>query len=109
MQETILLLRKQIDRLSVKKSVISQEMIDDEGIPLEACSEEQLGKKNEGKSDIGSCEEIYVDEQTPTSVISLNRAFSQDDSRNCNNEALLNSQVLVQVFHVIFCLSSYSR
>ncbi|TXG53004.1 hypothetical protein EZV62_022173 [Acer yangbiense] len=97
MQQTILLLRQQISSLSDKRSRGPQERAQNEGSPQKASSEELSGKRSEGRNGIGSCEEIYVDEHTPTSVMSLNRVFSQEDSRNCNSDAFLNSQVLMQI------------
>ncbi|XP_031273127.1 kinesin-like protein KIN-7C, mitochondrial [Pistacia vera] len=100
MQETILLLRQQVKSLSDKRSCRPQIMAENEGIPLQTCSEELSEKRNKGKNGIGSCEESCVDDQTPTSVMSLNRIFSQDDSKNCNNDTFLNSQVLMQAAEI---------
>ncbi|KAK1555535.1 hypothetical protein Q3G72_027817 [Acer saccharum] len=100
MQQTILLLRQQISSLSDKRSRGPQERAQNEGSPQKASSEELSGKRSEGRNGIGSCEEIYVDEHTPTSVMSLNRVFSQEDSRNCNSDAFLNSQVLMQAAEI---------
>lgn len=90
MQETILLLRQQINSLSDKRSGSPRQMAEDESISLKTCSEELSQKNNEWRNAVGSCEETFVDEHTPTSVMSLNRIFSQEDSN-------LNSQVLMQV------------
>ncbi|KAK2659463.1 hypothetical protein Ddye_005996 [Dipteronia dyeriana] len=94
MQQTILLLRQQISSLSDKRSRGPQDRAQ------KASSEEPSGKRSEGRNGIGSCEETYVDEHTPTSVMSLNRVFSQEDSRNCNNDTFLNSQVLMQAAEI---------
>lgn len=90
MQETILLLRQQINSLSNKKYGSPEQMAENDGIPPKPCSEELSQKKNEWRNGLGSCEETFVDDHTPTSVMSLNRIFSQEDSN-------LNSQVLMQV------------
>lgn len=91
-QETILLLRQQIDSLSNKKSGGPEQMAE-EGIPPKPCSEEPSPKKNGWRNGLGSCEETFVDEHTPTSVMSLNRIFSQEESN-------LNSQVLIQAAEI---------
>ncbi|KAH7567906.1 hypothetical protein JRO89_XS07G0183300 [Xanthoceras sorbifolium] len=100
MQQTILLLRQQINSLLDKRSCGQQEMAQNEGSPHKTSSEELSGKKSEERNGIGSYEEIYVDERTPTSVMSLNRIFSQEDSRNCNNDGFLNPQVLMQAAEI---------
>ncbi|KAH9757074.1 kinesin-like protein KIN-7E [Citrus sinensis] len=90
MQETILLLRQQIDSLSNKMSGSPEQMAENDGIPPKPCSEEISQQKNAWRNGLGSCEETFVDEHTPTSVMSLNRIFSHEESN-------LNSQVLMQV------------
>lgn len=107
MQETILLLRQQVKSLSDKTPRSPQIMAGNEGIPFQTCSEELSKKRNKGRNGIGSFEESYVDDQTPTSVMGLNRIFSQDD-KNCNNDTFLNSQVLMQVIvlSISFVISS---
>ncbi|XP_060673202.1 kinesin-like protein KIN-7C, mitochondrial isoform X2 [Ziziphus jujuba] len=98
MQETILLLRQQLNSLSNKRSVTVEQIADNETTPLSTCSEEPLEKKNEEKSRIRivSSGETYADEHTPTSVMSLNRVFSLDESKQCNNSTFYNSQVCMQ-------------
>ncbi|KAL9449776.1 hypothetical protein AB3S75_011661 [Citrus x aurantiifolia] len=93
MQETILLLRQQIDSLSNKMSGSPEQMAENDGIPPKPCSEEISQKKTEWRNGLGSCEETFVDEHTPTSVMSLNRIFS-------NEESNLNSQVLMQAAEI---------
>lgn len=90
MQETILVLRQQIDSLSNKMSGSPEQMAENDGIPPKPCSEEISQQKNAWRNGLGSCEETFVDEHTPTSVMSLNRIFSHEESN-------LNSQVLMQV------------
>ncbi|KAH9691255.1 kinesin-like protein KIN-7E [Citrus sinensis] len=93
MQETILLLRQQIDSLSNKMSGSPEQMAENDGIPLKPCSEEISQQKNAWRNGLGSCEETFVDEHTPTSVMSLNRIFSHEESN-------LNSQVLMQAAEI---------
>lgn len=105
MQETILLLRQQLNSLPDKSSKIPQESADNEASPEKTCSEELL-QNNDGKTGIGSCKETYGDDNTPTSVMSLNRAFSQEDSKECDKSTLLNTQVLIQVIPPLLILAS---
>ncbi|KAH9757072.1 kinesin-like protein KIN-7E [Citrus sinensis] len=86
MQETILLLRQQIDSLSNKMSGSPEQMAENDGIPPKPCSEEISQQKNAWRNGLGSCEETFVDEHTPTSVMSLNRIFSHEES-NLNSQA----------------------
>lgn len=102
MQETILLLRQQLNSLTDKRSVTSQQIADNETTLLNTCSEELLGKKNEEISRIVLSGETYADEHTPTSVMSLNRVFALEDSKECNNNTFCNSQVCIQVTPFLF-------
>lgn len=97
MQETILLLRQQIASFSEKRSLTSQQIADDETNQLTTCSEELLVKKNEEASRIISSGKTYADEHTPTSAMSLYRAFSLEDSKECNNNTFCDSRVRMQV------------
>ncbi|XP_055960089.1 kinesin-like protein KIN-7C, mitochondrial isoform X2 [Mercurialis annua] len=85
MQETILLLRQQLNSLLGS----SQQEI-------ATCPEEALRKNTEGRNEILPCEEKSIDENTPKSVMSLNRIFSLEESRECNDNAYSNSQILFQ-------------
>ncbi|KAL6208303.1 hypothetical protein ACLB2K_019254 [Fragaria x ananassa] len=69
MQETILLLRQQ---LSSKE------------------------KNNDERDRVAPCEETCADENTPTSVMSLNRILSLEDSKECSKDAYFNSQIHAQ-------------
>ncbi|KAE8690426.1 aspartic proteinase Asp1-like isoform X1 [Hibiscus syriacus] len=91
MQETILLLRQQ---LNYKSSRNPQESADSETI-IKTCSAELL-EHNDGKNGIDSCEETHGDDNTPTSVMSLNRVFSREDAKECDKCTSLSSQVLFQ-------------
>ncbi|XWS25109.1 hypothetical protein CRYUN_Cryun27aG0042700 [Craigia yunnanensis] len=96
MQETILLLRQQLNN---KSSRNPEGSADNEATPEKTCFEEFL-ENNDGKNGIGSCEETYGDYNTPTSVMSLNRVFSQEDSKECDKCTSLNSQVLIQAAEI---------
>lgn len=102
MQETILLLRQQLNSLLDKRSVTIEQIADNETTSLSTCTEELLEKKNKEKSRIVSSGETYADEHTPTSVMSLNRVFSLEDSKECNNSAFYSSQVCMQVIPFLF-------
>lgn len=97
MQETIILLRQQLNN---KNSRNPEGIADSEATPEKTCSDES-SEKNVGKNGIGSCEETYGDDNTPTSVMSLNRVFSREDSKECHKCTSLNSQVLFQVIHFL--------
>lgn len=96
MQGTILLLRQQLDSLS-NKSASGLRIIADNGVTSRNTCSDELLEKNPRESRIASCGETYGDENTPTSVMSLNRVLSLEDSKDCNNSAFCNSQVYMQV------------
>lgn len=77
MQETILLLRQQLS------------------------SKEQVQKNNDERDRIAPYEETCGDENTPTSVMSLNRILSLEDSKECNKDAYFNSQIHAQVIPLL--------
>ncbi|KAM6542080.1 hypothetical protein CsatB_006527 [Cannabis sativa] len=91
MQETILLLRQQLNSLS-DKSTSGLRIIAGNG--LTSANETELGENR-----IASCGEAYADENTPTSVMSLNRVLSLED-KDCNNSTFYNSQVYVQAAEI---------
>ncbi|XP_024020733.1 kinesin-like protein KIN-7C, mitochondrial [Morus notabilis] len=91
MQETILLLRQQLSSLSEKSASSFQTVVDNGAISLDIFSDELL-KKNPRESKVTSCGEAYADENTPTSVMSLNRVLSLEDSKECN----FNPQIYMQ-------------
>ncbi|OMP11966.1 hypothetical protein CCACVL1_00192 [Corchorus capsularis] len=99
MQETILLLRQQLNLLSDKSSKNLQYCEANETNSEKSCSEE-LVKNKDGKNAFGSCEETYGDDNTPTSVMSLNRVFTQEDTKECDKITSLNSQVLIQAAEI---------
>ena len=77
MQQTILLLRQQLESL----------IADNHSTP------QQRKYINEEK---------YINESTPTSVMSLNKVFSQDDFIPGSSDAFMNSQLLMQVVIILF-------
>ncbi|PWA45178.1 P-loop containing nucleoside triphosphate hydrolases superfamily protein [Artemisia annua] len=75
MQQTILLLRQQLESL----------IADNHSTP------QQRKYINEEK---------YINESTPTSVMSLNKVFSQDDFIPGSSDAFINSQLLMQAAEI---------
>ncbi|KAF2291373.1 hypothetical protein GH714_023375 [Hevea brasiliensis] len=67
---------------------------------LETCSEELPRQNQGGNNEIWPCEENSIDENTPKSVMSLNRIFSHDDSKEFNGNSPLSSQVLKQAAEI---------
>ncbi|XP_071924012.1 kinesin-like protein KIN-7E, chloroplastic isoform X2 [Coffea arabica] len=95
MHETILLLKQQLDSLSTNKSSnFPRQSVNDE-ITHGTCFEVSTESKTRWKDGCHSYEETTVDENTPTSVISLDRVLMCEDSKECNQEAFLNSQLLM--------------
>lgn len=91
MQETILFLKRQLDSvLSAKSSKDLQQNIDNKVTTSTTSLEKPLEAKNRTKN-ADAYEEMYVDQSTPTSVMSLNGIFSRD-SRESRSDALMNSQ-----------------
>ncbi|KAG7597862.1 Kinesin motor domain [Arabidopsis suecica] len=80
MQETIILLRQQLDSLAERQST------------QQIAGDESSGKNTHNRN----CEEseIYSGAGTPTSVMSLNRVFAQEETKEINNETALKSQAL---------------
>lgn len=79
MQETIILLRQQLDSLAERQSTYTQQ------------GDESSGKNTHNRN--GEESEIYSGAGTPTSVMSLNRVFAQEETTEINNETTLNTQV----------------
>lgn len=91
MQETILLLRQQLESLmSDNNSSPQQQIIDCTSATRDPCSQESFQMKNEN----------YMNESTPTSVISLNKVFSQEDFIQGSSDVSLNSQLLIQAAEI---------
>ncbi|KAI3499699.1 hypothetical protein L1887_35504 [Cichorium endivia] len=91
MQETILLLRQQLESLmSDNNSSPQQQNTDCTSATCDPCSQESFQMKNEK----------YMNESTPTSVISLNKVFSQEDFIQGSIDVSLNSQLLIQAAEI---------
>ncbi|KAI3761088.1 hypothetical protein L1987_51495 [Smallanthus sonchifolius] len=75
MQQTVLLLRQQLESLTADNNSSPQQ------------------KKY-------IYEEKYTNESTPTSVMSLNKVFSQEDSIHGSGDTFLNSQLLIQAAEI---------
>jgi centromeric protein E len=88
MQETIRLLREQLNS-------VTQQSAEKAVSRLQHCSKEILENDSEKGIGIYSCEEAYVDVNTPTSVMSLNKIFSHEDSKEFSDN-FSNTQVLMQ-------------
>ena len=108
MHETILLVKQQLDSLSTNKSSnFPRQSVNDE-ITHGTCFEVSTESKTRWKDGCHSYEETTVDENTPTSVISLDRVLMCEDSKECNQGAFLNSQLLMLVtflIYLIICLA----
>lgn len=95
MHEAVLLLKQQLRSLSANKSSnFPQRSVNDQ-ITHGTCFEVSTETKTRWKDGRNSCEETTVDENTPTSVISLDRVLMCEDSKECSQESFLNSQLLM--------------
>ncbi|KAK9167490.1 hypothetical protein Scep_002681 [Stephania cephalantha] len=92
MQETILLLRQQLDSFLGQRSSPAG----NDSSPKDRPLQDMDGWK--GKTDM--YEEAYINGKTPKSAGNLNVAPSQEDSCGCKNHTLLNSQVLMQAAEI---------
>ncbi|PSS31895.1 Kinesin-like protein [Actinidia chinensis var. chinensis] len=95
MQETVLLLRRQLDSLLSEKTYSCPQHPADIG-RQKTCAEESSDKRYEGKDGSHAYEETCIDESTPTSVMSLNRIFSQEQSKEFNSNISMHSKLLMQ-------------
>ncbi|GKU87612.1 hypothetical protein SLEP1_g1982 [Rubroshorea leprosula] len=100
LQESILLVRQQLDSLSNKSPRSPQQNGENEVTTVKPRFEELSQGKNKRGIGIQSCEESCFDENTPTSIMSMNRVFSQEDSKECDKINCLNSQVLFQAAEI---------
>ncbi|XP_057974941.1 kinesin-like protein KIN-7C, mitochondrial [Malania oleifera] len=100
MQEAMFLLRRQLDSLLDKRCDDPQQIADYEAATFRGLSGRLSGNNDEAKDVISLYGKSHTDDNTPTSVMSLNRVFSQEDSRDCNGDALSNSQVLMQAAEI---------
>ncbi|GMP46880.1 hypothetical protein CsSME_00014872 [Camellia sinensis var. sinensis] len=92
MQETILLLRQQLDSLLPEKTYGCLQHPADIGVTRHNTCAEDFLERRYG--------ETCIDESTPTSVMSLNRIFSQEESKECNSDTTLHSQLLMQAAEI---------
>ncbi|XP_013637695.1 PREDICTED: centromere-associated protein E isoform X1 [Brassica oleracea var. oleracea] len=84
MQETIMLLRQQLDSLAERQSTCTQQ---------QNAADESAGRNTHSRNG-DELSEIYSGAGTPTSVMSLNRVFAQEETKDIKNGTTLNSQAL---------------
>ncbi|CAN7099178.1 hypothetical protein BRARA_F01589 [Brassica rapa] len=84
MQETIMLLRQQLDSLAERQSTYTQQ---------QNAADESAGRNTHNRNG-DELSEIYSGAGTPTSVMSLNRVFAQEETKDMKNGTTLNSQAL---------------
>ncbi|CAN7042688.1 unnamed protein product [Brassica oleracea var. botrytis] len=84
MQETIMLLRQQLDSLAERQSTYTQQ---------QNAADESAGRNTHSRNG-DELSEIYSGAGTPTSVMSLNRVFAQEETKDIKNGTTLNSQAL---------------
>ncbi|XP_073019652.1 kinesin-like protein KIN-7C, mitochondrial [Primulina eburnea] len=94
MQETITLLRQQLDSLLSNKDTRSADCT-----TWMNCSDESLEMIN-GRTEINSCSEISLGENTPTSVVSVSRTFGHEDANECNGSTISKTQLLEQAAEI---------
>ncbi|KAH6780330.1 P-loop containing nucleoside triphosphate hydrolases superfamily protein [Perilla frutescens var. hirtella] len=96
MQETITLLRQQLDTLMSNKNSSA-----DSTTTRMNSSEDSSEIKNGRGSEINSFDETSLDENTPTSIGSLNRLiFNHGDAKEFNCDAFTKSQLLAQAAEI---------
>ncbi|KZV23207.1 hypothetical protein F511_05046 [Dorcoceras hygrometricum] len=93
MQETITLLRQQIDSLQSNKATRSADCT------WMNCSEESLEMMS-GRAETNSCGETSLDENTPTSVVSISRTFSHEDANEYNGSTISKTRLLEQAAEI---------
>lgn len=105
MQETILLLRQQLDSLlSEKSSTCQQQDAYHDAATLAMYSDEYTEAKLEREAGVCSYEERIPNESTQTSIMISNERLVHEVPNECSIDAFLNSQLLSQVgFPLIFC------
>ncbi|XP_019179447.1 PREDICTED: LOW QUALITY PROTEIN: kinesin-like protein KIN-7C, mitochondrial [Ipomoea nil] len=100
MQETILLLRQQLDAvLSDRNSKFLQQSSENEDTS-EICSNGYMEAKTLRKD--GTCldSETITNENTPASSVSLDEKFMHEDTKVCRDFAVLNSKLLMQAAEI---------
>ncbi|XP_073125976.1 kinesin-like protein KIN-7C, mitochondrial [Henckelia pumila] len=94
MQETISLLRQQLDSMQSNKATRSADCT-----TWMSCSDEYLEMIN-GRAEINSCGETSLGENTPTSVISVSRTFNHEDANECNGSTISKTRLLAQAAEI---------
>lgn len=94
MQETITLLRQQLDSMQSNKATRSADCT-----TCMNCSYESLEMIN-GRAEVISCGETSLGENTPTSVISVSRTFNHEDANECNGSIISKTQLLAQAAEI---------
>lgn len=89
MQETITLLKQQLDPFLANRSLRTATWTN--------YSEESPETRNGRRGEISSSEDTSLDENTPTSTVSFSRTFNRYDARQCYGDGLLESQLPSQV------------
>ncbi|KAJ0257563.1 Kinesin-like protein KIN-7C [Hirschfeldia incana] len=84
MQETITLLRQQLDSLTERQPAYTQQQN----------AGDELSGRNTHNRNGDELSEIYSGAGTPTSVMSLNRVFAQEETKEIKDGTTLNSQAL---------------
>ncbi|XP_031131367.1 kinesin-like protein KIN-7C, mitochondrial isoform X1 [Ipomoea triloba] len=100
MQETILLLRQQLDAvLSGKNSKFLQQSSENESTS-ETCSNGYMEAKTLRKDWTCLDSEMVTNENTPASSVSLDEKFMHEDTKVCRDYAVLNSKLLMQAAEI---------
>ncbi|KAJ8563617.1 hypothetical protein K7X08_032069 [Anisodus acutangulus] len=101
MQETILLLRQQLDSLLPEKSfTFQQQDADHDAATLAMYSDGSIEAKFERESGVHSYEERTVNENTQISDMRLNKRFVHEVSNDCSVDAFLNSHLFSQTAEI---------
>ncbi|KAL4583077.1 hypothetical protein LXL04_007641 [Taraxacum kok-saghyz] len=87
MQQTILLLRQQVESLMSDNISTPQQQTTD--CTIDPCSQESFQN-----------EEKYMNQSTPTSVMSSNKVLSQEDFIQGSSDVSLNSKLLIQAAEI---------
>lgn len=101
MQETILLLRQQLNSIIDKSSNHQKQMAGNEVDMLRNCSAEASGEDSGWVVGHGFSEVTRVEGKIITNVMGLAGTISPEHFKGSNTDASLNSQVLMQV--ISFC------
>lgn len=96
MQETITLLRQQLDSMQSNKATRSADCTTWMNSSYESL--EMIG----GRAEMISCGETSLGENTPTSVISVSRTFNHEDANECNGSTISKTQLLAQVLILLY-------